>query len=116
MRPRPHGARPGAPKTYPAAVRWLARLALLTLALQLASLGHWSVGPFHQDPGALESHAAHCHGDTSACGGQPAFAGTYVERPLTLVISSVQLEVEQEAAASPRSAVLPIPEQPPRRA
>jgi hypothetical protein len=105
-----------APADYPPRIRWLARLAVLTLALQLGSLGHWSVGPFHPGAESLMTHSAHCHGDTSACGGQPAFTGTYIERPLTVTISTLRIEVEPAAEVALSGVALPMPEHPPKSA
>jgi hypothetical protein len=105
-----------APADYPSRIRWLARLAVLTLALQLGSLGHWSVGPFHAGAAGLETHSAHCHGDTSACGGQPAFTGTYIERPLTVTISTLRIEVEPAAEVAPAGVAPAMPERPPKAA
>jgi hypothetical protein len=95
----------------------MARLALLTFILQLSSLGHWQVGPFHPGMSAdPEQHAAHCHGDTSACGGQPSFVGTYVEKPIAVVLPSATIPLPADSAPSPEGAILPIPERPPRDA
>jgi hypothetical protein len=71
----------------PAWVIWFARIALLTLTLQITAVGHWNFGPFHADdePGALASHAAHCHGNTSACSGEPSTAGTWIDYPLSVM-------------------------------
>jgi hypothetical protein len=99
---------------HPGYVRWMARLAILTLTLQLASFGHWSFGPFHPGAQSPGTHAAHCHGDNSACGGQPSFAGTYIEQPLTVTIPKTSHEVSLEAGPPPRGLNLPIPERPPK--
>lgn len=96
----------------------MARLAFLTLLFQLSSLGHWSVGPFHPGAGDPDAHIQHCHGDTSACGGQPSFVGTYAERPLLNESPPVATshEATSEKLTSLVSAALKIPDQPPRTA
>jgi len=103
-------------RIYPAPIRWMARLALLTLVLQLSSLGHWSFGPYHPGLQSLEKHAAHCHGDTSACGGQPAFVGTYIERPLVVTMPATVLPLTTEWRGAPASVAPPVPDEPPRAA
>jgi hypothetical protein len=109
-------SRPTGPVLFrPAATRWLARLALLTLILQLSSLGHWSLGPFH--PGAADpnQHVQHCHGDTSSCGGQPTFVGTYVERPLLAEAApTAAYTIEAAAPAALSGIVIETPHGPPR--
>ncbi len=100
----------------PGFVRWAARIALLTLVVQLSSLGHWSFGPFHAEPGALAAHAAHCHGDTSGCGGQPSFAGTYVERPLAVTIPAATISLSTDSHGAPAGVVAPLPDLPPKAA
>jgi hypothetical protein len=98
----------------PKFVRWMARLTLLTLVLQLASLGHWSFGPFHPGPEGLASHSSHCHGDTSACGGQPSFVGTYVERPLAMILPLATTVLPVGTQATPNDVVPLPPDKPPR--
>jgi len=101
---------------HPGYVRWMARLAILTLTLQLASFGHWSFGPFHPGAQSLGTHAAHCHGDNSACGGQPSFAGTYVEQPITVTVTWVSLDLAIETEETPSDAFLPQSVRPPQHA
>lgn len=97
-------------------MRWTARVALLTLVVQLASLGHWSFGPFHPGIESLASHKAHCHGDSSACGGQPSFVGTYIERPLVVAMPHTDLALAPAEAAPATGFVGSVPHRPPRAA
>lgn len=96
------------------AIPGIARLALFALVVQLSSLGHWSIGPFHADSGSASEHAMHCHGDTSGCGGQPSLVGTLAGISLTpLPPVSLALAIEASSAA-PAETALEVLNTPPR--
>ena len=95
---------------------WAARIALLTLVMQLTAFGHWNVGPFHADNSAdsLATHAAHCHTDISGCAGDTSVVGTYLEKPLETLMPYATLALPVPAEANPPGFVPAAPEQPPR--
>jgi hypothetical protein len=95
-----------------------ARVALVTLVMQVTAVGHWNFGPFHSDngPDAFASHAAHCHSDTSGCAGESSFTGTYLEQPIEAPLPYATIELPVEPAASPQAVTPAAPERPPRAA
>src|SRR5688572_12086961 len=96
-----------------ALIRWLARIALLSFVLQLSSLGHWSVGPFHVDS-MDASHSSHCHGDTSSCGGQPTLVGTLAGVNLTPPTLAPLVTHAASIEERPAEAYVVVPHHPPR--
>jgi len=102
------------PRVESALMKRFAQLAVLTLVLQFSSLGHWSIGPFHPRAGDLGAHAAHCHGDSSACGGQPSLVGTLAGLNLTPAAPLGRAAHSELYVLAPREASITPPGEPPR--
>ncbi len=102
------------PRVESAFMKRFAQLAILTLVLQFSSLGHWSIGPFHPMAGDLSAHVAHCHGDSSACGGQPSLVGTLAGVNLTPAAPLGRAAYSELSVLAPREASITPPGEPPR--
>jgi hypothetical protein len=99
-------------------LRWGARIALITLVMQLSALGHWNFGPFHSDNSieSLPSHASHCHGNVTGCGGETSSVGTYLDQPLIVVVPRATIALPKTSAGATSGLVPPLLKEPPRAA
>ncbi|HEY7270693.1 MAG TPA: hypothetical protein VH951_12790 [Dehalococcoidia bacterium] len=97
-------------------VVWAARIALVTMVMQITAVGHWNFGPFHSDnsPESFASHAAHCHGSISGCAGESSSVGTYLESPLSTVMPFATIALPVLVSVSPRGIIPGRIERPPR--
>ncbi len=94
----------------------MARIAFVTLVMQISSVGHWNFGPFHNNSDDLAFHAQHCHGDVSGCAGGSSFVGTYLDQPLTVVVPRATIALPDMSTGTPSGLVPPLLEEPPRAA
>ena len=92
-------------------------LALFGLFLQVSALGHWSLGPIKAETGDLAAHAAHCHGNTSACAdlSSPPPSSIMPDSPIPTP-PPARLHLQLSHLSNPLDYRAPVAEKPPRSA